>query len=95
MANISFRIKPHSVYKDRQVVEILVGGQVNGVIYPDEKAHGIKIVSAHMKEEIEPGFHGVVIADDGKTSFPPIPSLRVEFRSSSYFITKDGLVKHS
>lgn len=94
MASISFRIVPHSRIPGRQVVEILAGGTFVGAIYPDDKNQGVKIVSAHMAHEIEPGFEGNVVHDNGEST-PPIPALLVKFRPNSYVITPRGIVRHS
>ena len=64
---VEFRIKPHSIHANIQVVEILIDGQTIGVMYP-VRDKGIKLVSAHMemeKTEIEKDFAGEVVKDDG------------------------------
>jgi hypothetical protein len=88
---ITVRPAQHS-FTGRPIVEILEDGVVVGVIYPTDS--GIKIVSAHITEITEhPDFAGEVIQDDGKSSWPPIPSVQITFKPSPYVITPEGIKK--
>ncbi|KKW45550.1 MAG: hypothetical protein UY96_C0019G0016 [Parcubacteria group bacterium GW2011_GWB1_56_8] len=68
---IGFRVVPHSILPGVQIVEVLVDGEVGGVVYPaGEKA--IRIVSAHIAETAtDEGFDGEVVEDDGTKSWQP------------------------
>lgn len=93
MSTISFRIGRHSINPNTEIVEILADGVVCGVIYPQQDK-SIKLVSAHIEEHTTgEEFAGEVIADDGSTSWPPIPSLIVRFKSSPYIIEGNRIVK--
>lgn len=88
----TFRLKQHTVLPDIQVVEILVQGEVAGVIYPTED--GIRLVSAHVVEsKTEDGFAGEVLADDNADRWPPIPSFDVTFRVSPYTIVGNTIIR--
>ncbi len=92
---VEFRIKPHSIYTNIQVVEILIDGQTAGVIYP-MRDKGIKLVSAHIemeKMEIEKDFAGEVVKDDGSRDWPPIPAVLITFNPSPYTIIGNKIVK--
>ncbi len=92
---VEFRIKPHSICADIQVVEILIDGQTVGVMYP-MRDKGIKLVSAHMemeKTEIEKDFAGEVVKDDGSRDWPPIPAVLITFNPSPYTIIGNKIVK--
>jgi len=86
---ITVRPARHSI-TGAHIVEVLKDGIVVGVVYPTDV--GIKIVSAHMTEIAEdPDFAGDVIQDDGRSSFPPIPSIQITFKPSPYIITPEGI----
>jgi len=90
---VEFKIKPHSILKNIQVVEILVDGRTAGVVYPMGDK-GIKIVSAHIeKTQIEKDFVGEVVEDDGSQSWPPIPAVSIIFNPSPYTIIGNKIVK--
>lgn len=87
---IDFRLAQHSVFGTK-IVEVLMDGNVVGVIYPDKK--GIKLVSAHFSDkEIPADFEGEILEDDGSTSFPPIPSFQVSFNPRRYVIRGNKIV---
>ncbi|OGY97512.1 MAG: hypothetical protein A3A43_02010 [Candidatus Liptonbacteria bacterium RIFCSPLOWO2_01_FULL_56_20] len=90
---IGFRVVPHSILPGVQIVEVLVDGEVGGVVYPaGEKA--IRIVSAHIAETAtDEGFDGEVVEDDGTKSDPPIPTVYVRFDPSPYEIRGSRIVK--
>ena len=89
---IEFRITDHSRLPNVRIVEILDSGKVVGIIYPTQK--GLKLVSAHMVHaEIDPGFAGEAIIDDGTKTFPPIPAVIVEFHSTPYMIVGGKIFK--
>lgn len=89
---VEFRLAKHTVHPDRTIVEILVHGEVAGVIYPTED--GIRLVSAHVAEsKTEEGFAGEVLADDNTRRWPPIPSFDVTFRVSPYTIVWNTIVR--
>lgn len=92
---VDFRIKPHSIYPNIRVVEILIDGKVAAMIYPlGEK--GIKLVSAHIEETAkEEGFVGEVIEDDGSRTWPSIPAVLVTFNPSPYVIIGGKIIKIS
>jgi len=90
---IDFRIAPHSIFPNIRIVEILVDGEVAGVIYPAGEK-GIKLVSAHIEATtVEEGFGGEVIEDDGRRSWPPIPAVLIQFNPSPYLIQGNRIVK--
>jgi hypothetical protein len=91
---LTFNIKPHGVLLGVSIVEILEDGRFIGAVYP-EGEKGIKLVSAHFADEpeIDEGFAGTVLSDDGTTSFPPIPSLSIEFEPSPYTIVGNRIVR--
>jgi hypothetical protein len=92
---VEFKIKPHSIYANIQVVEIFIDGQTAGVMYPT-RDKGIKLVSAHMeKTEIEKDFAGEVVKDDGSRDWPPIPAVLITFNPSPYTIIGNKIVKLS
>lgn len=91
---VSFRLAEHSIYPGVQVVEVLVGGEVVGAIYP-RGDKGIMLVSAHIEsKEIEEGFTGEVI-EDARRVWPPIPALVITFNPSPYTIRGGKVVKLS
>lgn len=91
---ISFRIAEHQVHRGVQIVELLLEGDVIGVIYPHEE-QAIRIASAHVSERaLEPGFAGEVVAEDPARAWPPIPSFLVRFDPSPYEIVGNRIVKH-
>ncbi|MFH1749803.1 MAG: hypothetical protein ABH837_02855 [bacterium] len=79
---ISFVLKDHSLKPGQKVVEILAGGKVVAVIYPDD-AGGIKLVSAHISD---------VVHEDESREFPPIPTIHVRFDPRPYTI-KNGKIE--
>ncbi len=88
---IEFRIVEHSLKPGTKLVEILYDGNVIGAIYPKEK--GISVVSAHFSDkEVPPDFDGQVVMDDGKSSFPPIPSIEVSFKPRKYYFIGKRIV---
>lgn len=90
----SFQIKPHSVLPGVNIIDILKNGVFVGAIYP--KDDHIKIVSAHVQPGvIEEGFAGEVFEDDGSTSFPPIPAVRLTFSPSEWTIIDGKVVRPS
>jgi hypothetical protein len=92
---IEFRITTHSYFPEKKIVEILVDGKCVGVIYPSEEK-GIRIASAHISDTTpEKDFAGEVIEYDGTESWPPIPSVRINFKPSPYIIQDGKLVKLS
>jgi len=80
---ISFRVKEHMLRPGVQILEILAGGEVCGVIYPGE-GKSITLVSAH--------FAGMKCAS-GAGSIFPIPSVSVAFNPSPYKIEAGKIVK--
>jgi len=89
---IDFRIASHGFLPDTSIVEILIDGEVAGVVYPAGEK-GIKIVSAHMTEVIpEGGFAGEILENDGSTSWPPIPAILIRFSPSPYVIQGNKVV---
>jgi len=89
---IGFRMAKHSA-TGLDIVEILMNRKVVGVIYPKEDK-GIKIVSAHISaSEVEEGFVGKVVEDDGSESFPPIPAVLIDFNPSPYEIRNSKIIK--
>lgn len=90
---IEFRVVEYRIRPGVQITEILVDGNIAGVIYPNGE-DGIKIISAHIQEtETEKGFAAEVIEDDGSRSRPPIPAVNIRFRPSPYVIAGDRVVK--
>jgi len=89
---INFRIAMHHE-TGVPIVEILVDGEVGGVVYPvGDKS--IKLVSAYISTTgKENGFAGKVVKDDGVGSWPPIPAISVEFELSPFEISEDRIVK--
>ena len=88
-----FRIVPHSIFPKIGIVEIIVDGEVAGVIYPAGEK-GIKLVSAHIENiAIEEGLGGKIIKDDGHKSWPPIPAVLIQFNPSPYLIQGNQIVK--
>jgi hypothetical protein len=90
---IDFRVVPHSISPNTNIVEILVDGEVAGVVYP-AGGKSIKLVSAHMEDSsVEEGFGGEVVEDDGSRSWPPIPAVLIQFNPSPYTIKGNKIVK--
>lgn len=59
---VRFALKWHSTLPDVQVVEVYdQGGRLLGVIYPDQDANAIKIISKHLGPIIREGSRGSVI----------------------------------
>lgn len=88
---IAFRLD-RDISKGDPIVEVLEDGKVVGVIYAKENM--IRIVSAHISRTAkDPDFEGAVIPDDGKSSWPPIPSVYIYFNPKHYVITPEGIKK--
>ena len=84
---VTFRLVKHSIRPGMKLVEIVLNGNVVGAIYPDQ--NGIIVVSAHFStKDITKGFDGEVIEDNGKGSFPPIPSVKMTFKPRKYIIVR-------
>lgn len=81
--SIDFKICEHRYYLGVKIVEILIDGDVAGVIYPAGEK-GIKLVSAHIEKVVE---------DDGSSSWPPIPDIQVKFNPAPYKIVGRKLIK--
>lgn len=96
MPDITFKVVPHPLRPGQEMVEIHMNGGMIAGIYANQEGPEIKLVSVHMKNgEIDPGFAGEVIVDDGSMSFPHIPALHVSFKTSPWSLTHDGKVlKH-
>jgi hypothetical protein len=91
---LTFRTTPHSIRPGVEIVEILIAGSVVGVITPDDQ-NGMRIISAHFEQhDIEPGFAGEAVYDDGTSGTqPPIPAIAVTFNSRPYRIEDGKLVR--
>lgn len=87
------RAKPHTLIRNRTVIEILQDGEVCGVIYPSDT--GVKIVSAHFGGEIDirTRFPTGISMDDGRHSNPPIPHVTIDFEVQPYRIAGGRIVK--
>lgn len=93
-SNINFRIVPHSHIQGVEVVEVLLGGQVCAVIYPDRESPGsIKLVSAHFAGDLtrHGQFPDGVKMDTGEKSYPPIPFIHISFDPRTYKIGARGI----
>jgi hypothetical protein len=91
---INFRIVPHTLRPNTSVVEVLVDGNVAAVIYQDGEK-GIKLVSAHIKEtNKDDGFLDRLVIDDGSSSFPPFPAVKIQFDPCPYTIIGNKIVRH-
>lgn len=89
---VTFRIAEHSVYRGRQVVEVLVDGEVAAAIYPEGEG-GLKIVSAHFEDAREDAnFAGTVVEDTGSGKFPPIPAFHIQLGPCPYVIVGGTIV---
>lgn len=90
---ISFRLARHTILPGVSMVEILVDGEVAGVVYPAGEK-GVRIVSAHIKEtETEEDFSGEVIENNGTGSLIPIPHVEIQFDPSPYVISGGRIVR--
>ncbi|MBI4709376.1 MAG: hypothetical protein HY764_04200 [Candidatus Portnoybacteria bacterium] len=90
--SVELRITKHAI-TGVNIVEVLVDGNVAGIIYPNgQKA--IKIISAHIKDtEVEDKFFGTLIEDKGEKEWPPIPAVRISFEPSPYTIIGRKIIK--
>lgn len=90
---VSFRLARHSILSGASIVEILVDGEVAGVVYPaGEKT--VRVISAHIKEvSEEEDFSGEVLENDGTGNWPPIPHVEIQFDPSPYVISGDRVVR--
>ena len=90
---VNFRLNRHSLRPQTNIVEIVVDGEVVGVLYPHGEK-GVKLVSAHIgSQAVDQDFSGSVVEDDGTSSWPPIPSILVEFAPSPYRIVGNKIVR--
>jgi hypothetical protein len=90
---MDFRIAQHSI-SGANIVEILVDGNVVGVIYPTPDPKQLKIVSAHFESvETDTAFAGEVEADDGARGFTPIPATLITFEPSPWIISGNKVIK--
>ena len=90
---VSFRLARHSILPGASIVEILVDGEVAGVVYPaGEKA--VRVISAHIKKvDKKEGFSGEVVEKDGTGNWPPIPHVEIQFDPSPYVISGGRIVR--
>lgn len=98
MKNVTFRITTHAVRSGVSIVEILLGGQVCAVLYPDDECEGgVKLASAHFAGDVtrDGQFPAGVRMDTGEGQFPPIPALRMQFKPQPYTITNEGIQRLS
>lgn len=87
-----FRITQHTTTANKEIVEILIDGEVAGAIYPTEE--GIKIVSAHFKGVgTEEDFSQHVSFEDGSKAYPPIPTIKIILDPERYTISNGKIVK--
>lgn len=96
VATITFRLQPHSTKPNLEIVEILLDGLVCGVLYPDpdNENGGLKLVSAHFAGALSEGdAFPAGITMDNRTSFPPIPTLKVVFDPRPYEINGGGIAR--
>lgn len=91
---ITFRMAEHSIRPGLRIVEMVLGNDVVGTIYPDPERDGIIIVSAHFSErDVPDDFDGEVIMDVGENDFPPIPAVKITFEPRRYIIV-DRKIQH-
>ena len=91
--SVDFRITEHSVFPGVHIVEILLEGQVIGVIYPRGEKE-IRVVSAHVVEkEREKDFAGEVLEEDPARAWPPVPAFVIRFEPSPWMVVGNRIVK--
>lgn len=91
---LTFRITSHAIKSGVSIVEILLNGQVVGVMYP-EGDKGIKIVSAHFKGV---GVEGQTIQehvsiDNATGALLPIPAISLLFEPGPYRVEGGKIVR--
>ena len=90
---ISFRLAKHTILPGVSMVEILVDGEMAGVVYPAGEK-GVRVISAHIREtKTEEEFFGEVIENDGSGNWPPIPHVEIQFDPSPYVISGGRVVR--
>ncbi len=88
---VIFYMVEHSIQKGQMLVVILMDNKVVGTIYPQK--NGIKIVSVHIDNtDMDEGFAGEILEDDGSGSLLPIPAVHIQFKPSPSWTIKDGKI---
>ncbi len=91
-SEITFRMGKHSLYPHPDIVEILVNGQVCGVIYGKE-GKTVGIVSAHFVGEPTYGVMPSGIKMEKTPKLPLIPRLLVSFDPQPYHLEGHRVVR--
>lgn len=92
MQKVTFRIVPHSIRRDIQVVEVLLDGAVCATITPGDDA-SIRLMSAHIENSsTDKGLPSGITFDSKRGSSLPIPILTVRFRPRPYRIEGGEIV---
>ena len=92
---ITFRVVLHSIFPHMSIVEILKDGAVCAVIYPDNGAFDVKIVSAHFAGDLAEGdtFPRGIKMENRGNQYPPIPCIRINFDPRPYRILDNCIVR--
>lgn len=95
MKKIGFRVVPHRVLPDAEIVEVLLNGEVCATICQDKDSKTIKVVSAHFTGELthDGEFPEGVKMDTGENMFPPIPAVFISFDPRPWMIVDTTLVR--
>ncbi len=92
---VTFRLAKHRTH-GHQIVEIILDGNVVGVIYPNRQTRdGIRIISAHAKvdeSQLPQDFEGDIVVDPGSGSIQ-IPTVEITFRPESWSLIGGKVVK--
>ena len=95
-SRISFRIVPHSVRPNVNIVEILLDNKLCASIYPDQqKEQSIKLASAHFAGELthHNQFPEGIQMDTGERMFPPIPVVQITFDPRPYNVGLHTIIR--
>lgn len=90
---IHFRIVKNKVHPEREAVEIVSGGKLLGVLYPNKDGDGVVFVSMHMKDvEVDDELLDRVLTDPGEHLSPPVPSVRIQLKRIPCILSNGGQV---